>query len=182
VGENSNGLIRWAQDSLITSSQFLAHQQAVNAAFIHVRFRPLPPGVVCERWLNFNLPLSPSVPLIPDAYFEIAKEGSLYSMFLEVDLGTETSTVWTRKVELYLKLAIGGAFEHLFQKKRFRVLVLLHSERRLEAVRRTVARRTEKLFWFSTQDDLQREGLWNATWLRPSGEQRLPVLGGTDGT
>jgi hypothetical protein len=41
IGETRQGLIPWKQDSLITSSQFLAHQQAINAVFIQVRFRLL---------------------------------------------------------------------------------------------------------------------------------------------
>lgn len=42
IGESSRGLIHWKHDALITSSQFLAHQQAVNAVFIEARFKPLP--------------------------------------------------------------------------------------------------------------------------------------------
>ncbi len=178
----SNGLIHWKPDSLITTSQFLAHQRAVNAVFLEARYKALPAGVTCKRWLNFKVPLSPSVPLVPDGYFEIIENGMVYPMFLEVDLGTETSTIWMRKIELYLKFAIGGEFEPLFEEKRFRVLVLLHSERRLQAIRTTVAKRTDKLFWFSTQDDLKREGLWRQPiWLRPSGNERLRLLVGTDG-
>lgn len=93
-----------------------------------------------------------------------------------MDLGTEASTVWKRKVELYLKLAIGGEFERVFGRKRFRVLVLLPSKRRLDTVRKTVARRTDKLFWFSTLADLKQQGLWQATWLRPTGDQKLLLL------
>ncbi len=110
IGEPTQGLIPWKQDALITSSQFLAHQQAVNAVFIRARFHPLPVGFTCERWMNFREPLSPAGPLVPDAYFEIVQGGVIHPMFLEVDLGTESSTVWKRKVELYLKLAIGGEF------------------------------------------------------------------------
>jgi hypothetical protein len=176
IGATAQGLIPWKQDALITSSQFLAHQQAVNAVFIRARFHPLPVGLSCDRWMTFREALSPSVPLVPDAYFEIAKEGTVHPMFLEVDLGTESSTVWKRKVELYLKLALGGEFERVFHGKRFRVLVVLHSQRRLEAIRRTVAKRTEKLFWFSTQDELTEQGLCNPIWLRPSGTLRIPLL------
>jgi hypothetical protein len=179
IGENPSRLIHWKQDALITSSQFLTHQQAVNAALIQARFQPLPMGVACREWLNFKIPISASVPLIPDGYFEIlmVPDNSAHPMFVEVDLGTESSTVWMRKVELYLKFAIGGEFERQFHQKRFRVLVVLPSERRLQAVRRAIARRTDKLFWFSTLDDLRREGLFEAIWFRPVGEQRIRLLG-----
>jgi hypothetical protein len=183
IGENPSGLIHWKQDTLVTSSQFLAHQQAVNAVLIQARFRPVPTGVACREWLTFKLPLSASVPLIPDGYFEIVTDpnSSVYPMFVEVDLGTESSTVWMRKVELYLKLAVGGEFERRFRQKRFRVLVVLPSERRLQAIRRAIARRTDKLFWFGTFDGLRREGLFEPIWLRPVGDERLRLLGVTDG-
>lgn len=176
IGEARQGLISWKQDSLITSSQFLAHQQAVNAVFIETRFHPLPSGLSCERWMNFREPLSQSVSLMPDGYFELKQASAVHSMFLEVDLGTESSRIWKRKVELYLKLALSGEFERMFHEKRFRVLVVLHSERRMEAIRKTVAKRTEKLFWFSTQNDLTRDGLGSPIWLRPTGAQRMPLL------
>jgi hypothetical protein len=176
IGHSRQGLVHLKAESLITNSEFLAHQQAVNAVFLLAKFQPWPPEFSCERWINFREPLSQSVPLMPDGYFEIVHGGTVYPMFLEVDLGTETSQVWRRKVELYLKFAVNGEFEQLFHGKRFRVLVVLPSERRLEAVRRTVASRTEKLFWFSTQDELTREGLCGSIWLRPTGAVRIPLV------
>jgi len=175
IGETRQGLIPWKQDSVITSSQFLAHQQAVNAVFIQARFRGLPSGLSCERWMTFHEPLSPSVPLMPDGYLELMREATVHPMFLEVDLGTESSRVWKRKVELYLKFHLGGEFEQKFQRKRFRVLVVLPSERRMAAIRKTVAKRTEKLFWFSTQDDVSQQGLCSPIWLRPTGAERIPL-------
>ncbi len=180
IGESSQGLIGWKQDSLITTSQFLAHQQAVNSFFIQARFQPLPPGVTCQRWMTFRLPLATSVKLVPDGYFEAVQGGSVCPMFLEVDMGTESTKVWAQKVELYLKLYVGGEYGRLFHEKRFRVLVLLHSERRLATVRRVVAKRTDKLFWFSTQDELQKQGLWNIGWLRPKSEGRQQLLTDTE--
>ncbi len=181
IGETTKGLIPWKQDTLITSSQFLGHQQAVNGIFILARFRPLPLGLSYERWLRPTLPISPSVPLIPDGYFEIRQNGTLLPMFLEADLGTESSAVWRKKVELYLKLAVSGEFERLFGEKKFRTLVLLPSNRRLESVRNTIAKRTEKLFWLSTQGEVESQGLWSNIWLRPTGAERLRLVADADG-
>jgi hypothetical protein len=174
IGEPTRGLITWTSNSLITSSQFLAHQQAVNAIFIEAKFKPLPQGLTCNRWSTFNTQLSPSVPLVPDGYFELVYHGAVHPMFLEVDRGTETSKVWLGKAEHYLALATNGEFERLFQQKRsqLKVLVLFHSERRLAAVRRAIARRTAKLFWFTTQS----EGLWKTSWLRPKASQKVGLL------
>jgi hypothetical protein len=65
IGETRPGLIRLKCDSLITYSEFLAHQRAVNAVFILARFQPLPSGVACGRWTTFREPISRSIPLMP---------------------------------------------------------------------------------------------------------------------
>ena len=176
IGEPRARVVRLKRDALITHSEFLAHQQSVNAVFLLARFRPWPAGCSCPTWQSFREPLSPAIPLMPDGYFEIAQEELIQPMFVEVDLGTERAPVWRRKVELYLKFAIGGEFERLFRHRRFRVLVILPSERRLEAVRRTVAKRTQKLFWFATQDQITSQGLSAPIWVRPAGTERIPLL------
>jgi len=176
IGHSRQGLVRLPPESLITNSEFLAHQQAVNEVFLLAKYKPLPSGISCQRWLNFREPLSPSVPLMPDGYAELVQSGVVHPMFVEVDRGTETSRVWRRKVELYLKFALNGDFERIFREKRFRVLVLLHSARRMEGIRRTVAERTEKLLWFSTQDQVVLKGLCGTIWLRPIGTERIPLL------
>lgn len=176
IGETTQGLIPWKQDALITSSQFLAHQQAVNAVFIQAQCQPPPSGLAVRQWMRPKLPLSQSVPLIPDGYFEIVHAGAVHPVFLEVDLGTESSRVWRRKVDLYLKLAISGEFERLFHEKRFRTVVVLPSLRRLESIRTVIAKRTEKLFWLSTLDEVEREGLWSPIWLRPVGDGKVRIL------
>lgn len=175
IGVPRQGLIAWKQDSLIVTSQFLAHQQSVNRVFLVARFRPMPEGCSCVTWRNFLQPISASVPLIPDGYFEIDETGTAHPMFLEVDLGTESSTVWKRKVELYLKLALSGEFERQFGKQRFRVLLVFPSERRMGAIRRTIAKRTDKLFWFSTEELLNGKGLFGSIWFRPKGIQRTSL-------
>jgi hypothetical protein len=176
IGEGSHVLLPWKPGRVITSSSFLAHQQGVNEIFIRARFQALPAQVLCERWMSFREPLSPSVLLVPDAYLEIRHADTVHRMFVEVDRGTESSKVWKAKVELYLKLAVSGEFERMFHEKRFRVLVLFHSSRRLEVVRKTIVSRTDKLFWFSTQDELRSEGLLAPIWFRPEGAERIPLL------
>jgi len=176
IGEQPQGLLAWKQDRVITSSQFLAHQQAVNQIFILARFQPLGEKTSCERWMTFREPLSTAVPIIPDGYLEIKQAGAVFPMFLEIDLGTESSKIWRCKVEGYLKFALNGDFERGFHEKRFRVLVVLNSSRRLDVVRQTIAERTDKLFWLSTQDRLRSESLLAPIWIRPKGEECLPLL------
>jgi hypothetical protein len=179
IGEGRQGLISWKQDSLITSSQFLAHQQAINEVFMRVRFEPLPSGLTCERRVRPRVPLSSSIALIPDGYFEIKQQNQIHPMFLEVDLGTEPSSVWNRKAALYRQCASTGESEGLFPGK-LRTLVLFHSLRRLQSIRKTIARSTEKVFWLSTLDALKQGGLWRPIWLRPVGDAKVRLLEGID--
>jgi hypothetical protein len=175
ICEPRGRVLRLKHDSLITFSEFLAHQQAVNAVFLLARFQSLPSGLSCSTWLTFWERFSAAIPLMPDGYFEITQGDTIHPMFLEVDLGTERAPIWLRKVELYLKFATSGEFERLFQHKRFRVLVVLPSESRLKSVLKTVAKRTPKLFWFTTQAEITTRGLTGPIWLRPFGSERIPI-------
>ena len=100
----------------------------------------------------------------------------MYCLFCEVDRGTESLKVWSRKISLYLQLAASGEFQVLFKQSRFRVLVAALSERRLNILRRTSALHTEKIFWFATLEEINKEGLFAPIWKRPVGEQKVPLL------
>ena len=96
--------------------------------------------------------------------------------FLEVDLGTEALSVWKQKTAYYLQLAVSGEFSKRFRQPQFRVLVVAISERRLGNIRAVVAKSTDKIFWFTTLDSINREGIWSPIWLRLSGDQRHSLL------
>ena len=81
------------------------------------------------------------------------------SCFLEVDLGHESLAIWKRKAQNYLQLALSGDFQKQFGQDRFRVLVLVNSERRLQSIRKTVAAVTEKIFWFATLESAKQQFL-----------------------
>jgi hypothetical protein len=97
-------------------------------------------------------------------------------MFLEVDLGTEALSVWRQKTASYLQLAVSGEFVKRFRQPQFRVLAVANSERRLANIRATIAKSTDKIFWFTTFDVINRDGFWSPGWLRPSGDQRYSLL------
>jgi hypothetical protein len=128
------------------------------------------------RWIAFHQPLTPGLRLIPDGYIELATRAGKAAMFLEVDLGNESLTVWKEKVRNYLQFALSGDCECLFGSSRFRVLVLVNSLRRLFSIRKTVATSTDKIFWFATLESIQSDGLFASLWLRPKGEERLPLV------
>jgi Replication-relaxation len=170
-------LIKRKNNSLLVGDLFVEHQLAVNAIWIQAKFAPIPiPDVQFARWLTFPSALSKSTPLMPDGYFEVKSTSGMYCLFCEVDRGTETLKVWSRKVSLYLQLAAGGEFQAFFKQSRFRVLVAVHSERRMNTLRRATALHTEKIFWFATLEEINTKGLFEPIWKRPVGEQKVPLL------
>ncbi|MGI9102206.1 MAG: replication-relaxation family protein [Terriglobales bacterium] len=176
IGQMPLHLLGWKQGELVSGNQFVSHQEAVNDIFVEVQFRPLPPGVKFREWQVFFRPISSSVPLMPDGYFEIEREGTVFPMFLELDRGTESLKVWRKKVEHYINLAVTGESQRVFHQDRFRVLIVALSDQRLRSIRRTVSLQTDKLFWFSTLPEIKNGGLWDAPWLRPKAEARYRLL------
>jgi hypothetical protein len=177
VGHIEGRLIKRKNNSLLVGDLFVEHQLAVNSVWIKAKFTPIPvPDVQFIRWVVFPSILSKSTPLMPDGYFELRSTSGMYCLFCEVDRGTETLKVWSRKISLYLKLAASGEFQVLFKQSRFRVLVAALSERRLNILRRTTALHTEKIFWFATLEEINKKGLFAPIWKRPVGEQKVPLV------
>ena len=177
IAEIEGRLIKRKNNSLLVGDLFVEHQLAVNSIWIQAKFTPIPvPDVQFARWLTFPAALSKSTPLMPDGYFELNSTFGMYCLFCEVDRGTESLKVWSRKISLYLQLAAGGEFQVLFKQSRFRVLVAVSSERRLNILRRTATLHTEKIFWFATLEEINQRGLFAPIWKRPVGEQRVPLL------
>ena len=155
----------------------MEHQSGINEIYLALRYRPIPStGARLLRWHSFHRPISDQIKLTPDGYFEIAVLQSIRAMFLEIDLGTEALAVWQQKVASYLQLALSGDFLKKFRQQQFRVLVVASSNRRLSNIRATVAKSTDKIFWFTTFETIHRDGLWSPVWLRPAGDQRHSLL------
>jgi len=156
---------------------FLRHRLEINRLQLLVQYTGIP-AAQCwfGRWQNFQQPLSDSLPLIPDGYFEINSSQGIRSSFVEIDLGTEAIPVFAKKASLYLQLATSGDFPKLFSRAQFRVLVVTTSASRLNNLRAVVAKLTDKIFWFTTRESLATERFWSAAWLRPSGDQRQTLL------
>lgn len=162
-------------DSLLAADLFVEHQLALNTVLLQFRYWPAPPGVSLVRWMYFQKALSRTSQLIPDGYVEIAAPSGLKAMFLEVDQGTESSRVWTKKAESYLQFAKSGEFQATFQQPQFRVLVIAPTERRLRSIRGTIAKLTEKIFWFRDLENLNNN-LWSPLWNRPNGDQKHSLI------
>jgi len=168
---------RRSRDEVLVADFFVAHQLFVNDFYCAVKHRETPvPGVRFIRWMGFWEPLESGSPLIPDGYFELQTPAKTLAAFLEVDLGHEGHAVWKAKVEEYLRYAVSGHFAERFHGPQFRVLVVTNSDRRMHALRATVAARTQKLFWFTTFDSITNGGPWSSVWLRPKDDQPQSLL------
>jgi hypothetical protein len=167
---------RRRQDEVLVADYFIAHQLTVNELYCALKYKPLPVAdATFHRWLTFQQQLTPSLSLIPDGYVEFRTPVGIVASFLEVDLGHEGLTIWKQKVKNYLQFALSGDFQRLFGQERFRVLVLVNSDRRLETIRKTVGAVTEKLFWFTTLESTE-SNFFGPIWLRPVDDQPKPFF------
>jgi len=174
VGAAHRGLQR-RKDEASMGSAFVEHQLALNGIYCALKFQPIPlPGVAFERWASSDVPLPPS--LLPDGYVELRTPAGVVAAFLEIDLGTERMAIWEGKVRKYLRLARSGDYERRFGHSRFRVIVLANSERRMHSIRTTVASLTDIIFWFSTLDLVRDSGFFHNVWLRPTGDEPIPLV------
>jgi hypothetical protein len=175
IGQAKSWTFQHAENELLVGDAFVEHQLAVNWCWISAKYRSTP-GIEFLRWLRFQEAVSSTVALIPDGYGEWRKDGATTAVFLEVDLGTESGSVWEKKIALYLKLASSGEFERTFCQPRFKVAVVATSERRLETLRKLISKHTHKIFYFNVLNNIKQGGMNSSLWLRPVGEERMPLL------
>lgn len=158
---------------LYSGDLFLEHQLLLSTIYISLQYGGGPVRV--QNWQTFSEPIAGSG-VIPDAYFELAIDESLKPVFLEVDKSTESKKIWKKKATGYLSLALSGAFQKRFGHSQFRVLVVTTTDSQLKRIQSTVAAQTSKVFWLTTFSEIKRAGLFSAIWLRPEGNEKLPLL------
>jgi hypothetical protein len=169
--------LRRGKDEVLVADFFVIHQLRVNELYCNLKHRTSPvEDAKFVRWESFHKPIDTAKSLIPDGYVEIARGNAVTAAFLEVDLGHERGSVWPKKVANYVRYAVSGEFTSHFAKPQFRTLVVANSERRMESLRASTTKITNKIFWFTTFDSIAQSGFWSAVWLRPSGDARLPLL------
>jgi Replication-relaxation len=165
------------KDEALAADYFIQHQLTVNAIYCHLKYRIIPiPEVAFRRWQSFFQPIAAGLRLIPDGYLELQTPSGIIAAFLEVDLGHERGPVWREKVKNYLRLAVVSPSEGDTWHRPFRVLVLAPSDRRLLSIRKIVAAKTEKIFWFGDLEGIRRNGLFAPIWLRPTGNVQQSLV------
>jgi Replication-relaxation len=168
---------RRKSDQLLVADFFITHQLRVNDIYVATKYAAIPvPRARFICWHAFHEPIASGLALIPDGYFEIEASSHALTAFLEVDLGHESRTVWQGKVESYLQYARSGKFPDRFGHPQFRVLVVTDSDRRAKSLRATTAALTEKIFWFTTLEEIRRQSIWAAIWQRPKDDTNLPLM------
>lgn len=168
---------RRKQDEVLVADFFVTHQLAINDVYCTLKYRPIPtPDAKFIRWLSFFKPIDGASTLIPDGYVEVSGAIKTFAAFLEVDLGHEGQKVWKAKIQAYLRYAVSGEFQNQFHEPRFRVLVITNLDPRTESIRRLVSSFTDKVFWVSSFNTINRDGFWSPIWFRPTGNERQSLL------
>ena len=167
---------RRPQETMLVADFFVEHQLTINEIYCALKYTPITTRqVTFRRWLSFHEPLVSQINLIPDGYVEFATPSGVSACFLEVDLGHETLSVWKEKARRYLQLAVSGEYQKRFHQERFRVLVLVNSERKLHSIRKAVAEVTQKIFWFATLESVQKD-FFASAWCRPADNKLIPLF------
>jgi hypothetical protein len=167
---------RRRNDEVLVADFFIQHQLTVNEIYCALKFGTLPQGVVFRRWVPFFAPLSATARFIPDGYVELETQSGVMAAFLEVDLGHESLTIWKQKIRNYLDFAVSGNYEREIGQIKFRVLVVLNSERRMHSIRGAAGKQTTKLFWFANLLSLRVEGLFASVWRRAQPGDPQPLV------
>jgi hypothetical protein len=167
---------RRAHDAMLVADFYVQHQLTVNDLYTRLRYKSIPvPDVRFNRWIAFSQRVIPQVDLIPDGYAEFGSAVGIAACFIEVDLGHESLAIWKKKTRNYLQLALSGEYRKQFGQERFRVLVLVNSERRLHSIRKAVAGITQKIFWFATLESVQKN-FFGSVWCRPAENKLTPLF------
>lgn len=167
---------RRSQDAVLVADYFVGHQLAVNALYCALKYSGTPVSqMTFHSWQTFHEPVVPGVRLIPDGYVELMTPKGISACFIEVDLGHESQTIWKRKVEHYVDLALSGKYREHFGHERFLVLVIANSERRLHSIRKTTSVITQKIFWFATLASVESD-FFAPVWFRGGASQSTKLF------
>ena len=150
--------------------RFIIHYLAVN----DICLGAIGDAAVAARVERIDRPIPTDSGVLPDGFIVTDMPRKL-GVFLEVDLGTESMTVWRQKAAKYLQLARSSYCSARFGPLSFRVAVVAEPEDRIEAIRRVISSETNSVFWLANTTTIKREGFWGAVWRRPLGDQLLSL-------
>jgi hypothetical protein len=145
------------------------------------------PEMALERWINDNdchqqyrvavSGKSVIKQFRPDGYFRIIYKGKLYSFFIEYDRSTMTVGRFAGKVHSYLDFHALGYYRKRFGVQYFRVLVVTKTRERLYNLKKAVEVNTDKLFWFTTINQITSNTVFSPIWQRVGKQKFYPLIG-----
>lgn len=126
-----------------------------------------------ERWikekdclLEFPTIQGRATTLRPDGGLILSYQARLYSFFVEVDCSTMSNGRLRAKAKAYLNYAQSGYSLQDFGFQYFRVLIITKTEERLNNLKATIEELTDRLFYFSTRDQILSGSVVDRLWHR----------------
>jgi len=160
-------------EGTLVADFFIRHQFAINQIYCALKYGPLPPTVTFRQWATFRRPLAPEIRLIPDGYVELDTSLGILRAFLEIDLGNERVKLWKEKVRNYLHMALSRKYDG-HPGESFRVIVITSTETQRRMIEKTIKASTQKIFWTTTFEAVNRSGFFSEIWHRPNTREAQP--------
>ncbi len=135
------------------------------------------PQTALDRWLKdclmmFSNSQRKKTILRPDSCLCLTYQGRLYSFFVEADCSTMTTGRLKAKATTYLDYARSGRCLQDFGFQFFRVLIITKGQARLTSLKTTIEELTDRLFYFSTRDQVCQDPVLGRIWQR-TGQQGM---------
>ena len=168
--------------NLERTASFLNHQFFLNEIRIALSMAiKNQPYMVLERWvkdglLEFPVGQRKVTTLRPDGCFCLTYQGQLFSFFLEVDCSTMTTGRLKSKAKAYLNYARSGRSLTDFGFRFFRGLISTKTQTRLSSLKETIEELSDRLFYFSTRDQVCQAPISGRIWQRAGHEEFFTLL------
>jgi len=158
------------EEAAVTNNEYsiLLWKQGADLRSPQSRFKPL---------LKFYWRRS-AVILIPDALFALKGPKGRAFFFLEIDRATETKpTIFRKKMAHYSAYYKSGTFSKQFSHKKFRVLTVTISQRRLLSLIQNIKDLDHApMFWFTTLEHISPDKFFAKIWATPHNSDKLMSL------
>jgi len=160
---------------------FLNHQLALNEARIAITLTIKEKAQMSlDCWLNEDACLQEYGRrrgiIRPDAYFRFFNNGRIYSFFLEVDRSTMSHSRFRLRIQSYLEYAQSGYYQARYGVRYFRVLIITITLERLFNLKRLIEGLTNKIFWFTTMDQIRSRNVFQSIWYRAGRDGLFPLV------
>jgi DNA-binding PadR family transcriptional regulator len=184
------GAVDWKESYNQVSTPFLEHALGVNQVRIAFTLAVRMAGYQIGKWVGESeLRARPDyvqiatavgarkVAVIPDGYFILELGERRAHFFLESDRATEANKRWGEKVQAYLEYTRSGQYAARYGARSLRVLTVTTGEKRLANLKRaTEQARGREMFWFTTVEQAQPEGMVAKPIWQVAGREELCVL------